>query len=105
MKLTRTIVKNQGEVTNMKKGNLYTFIMDYLGGTYISQVDAENAEQAMEAWIKTLVVEEVEHFSETDRKKIIRVGFHEDEPGLLTGIKNVWHFTVETKKGFAHIMF
>ena len=79
--------------------------MDYLGGTYSSQVQAESKEQAMQVWIDNLKVEEIKGFTEQDRKNVITAGFNENDPCMLTGIVNTWHFIFRTKKGTAFINF
>ena len=58
---------------------LYTFIMEYLGGTYISQVK--------------------------DKQKIIKNDFEDEEAVLIKGIKNTWHFSIRTKKGIGFVNF
>ena len=40
--------------------NLYTFIMNYRGGTYISQHLAENINQVIELWVDNLNYENIE---------------------------------------------
>ena len=79
--------------------------MDYLGGTYISQFECENKEQAMSLWIQNLEIEQIERFSQKDKEKIIKKGFLDDDPGELTGIHNVWHFIVDTKEGTGFVNF
>ncbi|MDB5014270.1 MAG: hypothetical protein JWQ25_2472 [Daejeonella sp.] len=79
--------------------------MDYLGGTYISQVESQDKEQAMMRWIEKLEVDQVDGFSHEDRDEIIKKGFEEDDPSPLNGLSNVWHFLVDTKKGSAYVNF
>ncbi|BAU53043.1 hypothetical protein [Mucilaginibacter gotjawali] len=85
--------------------HLFTFLMDYLGGTYISQVECENKEQAMKLWIQSLQIDQIEGFSERDKENIISVGFLEDDPTKLDGLCNVWHFIIETKEGDGFVNF
>lgn len=84
---------------------LYTFIMDYLGGTYISQVKAKNTTIAMHEWIANLSVKEIKGFTEKDKKIIIETDLEDEKPILIDGIKNTWHFLVTTKKGIGYINF
>jgi hypothetical protein len=84
---------------------VYTFIMDYLGGTYISQIEANDIKNAMHKWIKDLLVEEIEGFTENDRRRIIEDNFIDEEPTLLNGLSNTWHFLVLTKKGTGFVNF
>ena len=82
---------------------LFTFIMAYLGGTYISQVEATDEEQARDIWIRNLKIEEIEFFTANDQENIIKEKFVDDDLALIEGMKNVWFFMVETKNGFGHI--
>lgn len=82
---------------------LFTFIMEYLGGTYISQVQAIDKEQARDFWIRSLKVEEIEYFTISDKEDIIEENFVDDDIVLIKGMKNVWFFMVETKKGCGHV--
>jgi hypothetical protein len=84
--------------------NLYTFIMDYKGGTYISQAEAANEQEAIIRWIEKLDTTQVKGFSKSDKRKIIELGFSDDDRATpITGMQNVWYFNVRTKKGFAGI--
>jgi hypothetical protein len=84
---------------------VYTFIMEYLGGTYISQVNANDGSIAMRIWINNLLVPEIEGFTEKDKQRIIENDFVDEEAILIDGLKNTWHFLVKTKKGVGHVNF
>lgn len=84
---------------------LYTFIMNYLGGTYVSQVIAPDPESGMRFWIKKLNTKDIEGFSENDKQKLIQEDFVNEEPVLLTGLDNVWHFLILTEKGTGFVYF
>ena len=73
--------------------------MDYLGGTYISQVEAINKEQARDLWIKKLELKEIKSFTMQDQEKILKHGFPDEDITPLKGVKSVWCFLVNTKKG------
>jgi hypothetical protein len=73
--------------------------MEYLEGTYISQVNANNIGKAMMPWIQNLKTEEIKGFSSSDKKKLINDNFSDEVPVLIRGMKNVWHFLIITKKG------
>lgn len=77
----------------------YTFIMDYLGGTYISQVETINKEQAREVWIKKQEINEIESFTIQDKEEILKPNFPDEDITPLKGIKSGWFFLVKTKKG------
>jgi hypothetical protein len=73
--------------------------MEYLEGTYISQVNANNIRKAMTLWIQNLETEEIKGFSNSDKQKLINDNFSDEAPVLIRGMKNVWHFLIITKKG------
>lgn len=82
---------------------IYTFVMDYLGGTYISQVEAVNKEQARKIWIKKLEVKEIESFTIQDKEEILKHNFSDEDIIPLKEIKSVWFFRVETKNGNGYV--
>jgi uncharacterized protein YacL (UPF0231 family) len=83
----------------------YTFIMDYLGGTYISQVKASSNREAIGKWLRDLKIEEIEKFTKEDQESLIKSGFEDEEPVLITGMKNVWNTNVRTRKGLGYVHF
>ena len=87
--------------------SLYTFIMNYLEGTYIHQVNAENEYDAMRIWLETLSIEEIKGFTEIQRQKLIQENFEDEFPALFSGCRNVWCFglRVSAKKNLALINF
>jgi len=84
---------------------LYTFVMQYLEGTYISQVLATNKRDAMFKWIENLDISEIDKFSSLDKNEIIMSEFIDENPILLKGLKNVWFFMVKTKNGEGYVNF
>lgn len=50
---------------------LYTFIADYDGGTYISQVAAENPTAALAAWAQHLQVDAIKGFGPGSKARLI----------------------------------
>ncbi len=100
MKQGRIIIKKRKAAT---KEYLFTFIMNYLGGTYIEQVVASNELEAMHAWIKQLKTSEIKGFAVIDKKRIIRDNFDDEIPVAINTTKNVWFCLVDTKKGYGHI--
>lgn len=100
MRQEKTIVKRQKGATRMQ---LFTFIMNYLGGTYIDQVVASNETEAMRVWIKQLDSSEIKGFSALDKKRIINNNFDDEIPVSIKGVKNVWFCLIDTKKGYGHV--
>jgi hypothetical protein len=66
----------------------YTFIVEYRGGTYISQYDAANLKNSLNLWAENL---DLKYFSKAKKAKIIIETKNEDLfPVELIGIKNAW---------------
>ena len=85
--------------------DLYTFIMEYLGGTYISQVEAINHKEAMKIWLDNLKWQEIENFTLNDKLSLIKENFVDEEPMLIEGLKNTWCFLIQTKKGTGFVNY
>ncbi len=100
MKQEKIIVKKQKGVT---KDELFTFIMNYFGGTYIEQVVASNEIDAMHLWIQCLKISEIKGFSILDQKRIIKNNFDDEIPVPIKRMRNVWFCLVNTKKGYGHV--
>lgn len=83
----------------------YTFILDYLGGTYLAQVEAENIQQATHTWVESLNIDEIKDFTKQDQDKIIEKGFVDEEPTPINGMQNVWCFLINTGKGTGLVNF
>jgi hypothetical protein len=85
---------------------LFTFIMEYLGGTYISQVEARDQKQARDIWIRNLEVKEIESFTIKDKEDIIKENFSDEDIVLIKGMKSVWFFMIKTKidNGYVNII-
>jgi hypothetical protein len=72
---------------------LFTIIMELDGGTYISQVRADDEWNALLNWPGQLKVEEIKGIGEKMRQRIIRELEQEPErnqPVLLSDSVNVW---------------
>jgi hypothetical protein len=82
---------------------LYTFIMEYLGGTYISQIEATSRENARDVWINTLKIEEIDGFTILDKENIIKENFIDNDIAPINETKSVWFFMVNAKKGNGYV--
>ncbi len=101
MKQEKIIVKEQ-KGGRMK---LYTFLMQYGGGTYIEQVHASDETNAMRIWLKQLNVGTIKGFTEKNREKLIKNDFVDEEPVLIEGCLNIWCFGIRIKKELALVNF
>ena len=71
--------------------DLYTFIMEYKGGTYISQVEAHNLYEARKIWAGELNTSEIQYFGPKAKTQLIeQMNDPENEPVELEGLTNVW---------------
>ena len=72
----------------MKK---FTFIAEYKGGTYISQYEALNLEEALLLWADNL---DLQYFTEKVKTRIRHVVRDKEFPPIaLDSIENVWCFS------------
>lgn len=79
---------------------LFTFIADYKGGTYVSQVKANSSEEAVIVWAKELDTAAVAEFKSKFKTKLIKQLQQQIEgiaPVLLDGLKNAWCISVFIK--------
>lgn len=85
--------------------HLYTFIIEFLGGTYISQVMALDEKHAMRSWLQNLNVIDIQGLTLNDKTEALTDNFSDEDPILIDGLLNVWHFNLRTQKGIAFINF
>lgn len=68
---------------------LYTFFLEYKGGTYISQVRARSTTLAMKAWAGKFVELKVPGLGTTTKHALAeKIG--RDVPTALDGLKGTW---------------
>ena len=68
---------------------LYTFIMDYRGGTYVAQVRARSVQAAARRWASTLEPADVALFGPAAKRQLI-VQIAADTPTPLAGLVGAW---------------
>lgn len=98
MKQEKTTVEMQKEID---KNSLYSIIMYYQGGTYISQVKAKEIKDALILWIKNLDVSAIENFSNEDKKELQNLVI-EETPCLIDGMENIWYADFLLGKNYMH---
>ncbi|RFM36231.1 hypothetical protein [Chitinophaga silvisoli] len=99
MKLVKITAKEQKEVINLYIMELYTFLMQFRGGTYISQVESKNLSEATTLWVKQLKIEEIKHLGEKGQIEMIKEA-ENFELFALKSLKNIWFFCFGIKAGF-----
>ena len=80
----------------------YTFIMDYAGGTYISQVKAPSEKSACLKWAKNLEVSQIQGLGLKGQEFLIQQ-MKEEGPGPLDGTLNAWCTSAIIRGKFALI--
>ena len=78
--------------------DLFSFIMTYRGGTYISQELAKDLETAKSKWVDNLIIREIKYFGMTMQKEL-KKEIGEDESILIRGMKNLWINCYKIKGG------
>ncbi|MEZ4799621.1 MAG: hypothetical protein R2809_07590 [Flavobacteriales bacterium] len=91
MKQEKIIAK---KIKGTDDGSLYTFIMEFKGGTYISQVIADNEEKACNQWAESLNIDEIEGFG-IRAKQALFVELKNEEATPIMNNKNIWMMGVD----------
>lgn len=81
---------------------LYTFIMNYGGGIYTSQVRARSVKAAARKWAETFDPKPVTGFGNTGKRQLIE-RIDEDDPTALTGVIRVWYMSALVRNQLASI--
>jgi hypothetical protein len=71
---------------------LFTFILEYRGGTYASQVRAPSLRRAAAAWAAGLDTNSIRGAGPAARRQL-REEISADEPVALAGLTGVWCYT------------
>jgi hypothetical protein len=80
----------------MSHEKLYTMLLEYNGGTYVSQVSGNTVGVAIKKWAKAVTNQDLENWGLT-RTEV--TGLTNDNPLPLVGCSNVWCLTDSAKKG------
>jgi hypothetical protein len=68
---------------------LYTFFLEYKGGTYISQVHARSSPLATRAWARKFLEMKVPGLGARSKSDLVEKILG-DAPTALDGLKNIW---------------
>nr|WP_299417086.1 hypothetical protein [uncultured Emticicia sp.] len=79
--------------------NIYTFIMEFRGGTYINQVSANNIEESINVWSNQLDISQIAHFGQKAKENLIK-SISNEMVTELNSVKNVWFFCITINVGF-----
>jgi len=70
--------------------HLYTLILDYQGGTYVSQMTGDSPEHAFFKWLEQLDLDMLGVKYDTHDSILKDIEYLEDRPVQLSGLRNVW---------------
>jgi hypothetical protein len=77
--------------------SLFTVILEFGGGTYISQVNAQGPSEALTGWITAQSDTDLS-FWKLDRTELTKL-FAEDSPHALDGLQNTWCVSASLANG------
>lgn len=88
--------------------NLFTFVMDFRGGTYVSQVSAKSLEHSLTEWTKNLQTQlhEIQFLGTKSLAEFENQLTTETllvKPSVLNGLKNTWFIHLTSKMGSANV--
>jgi hypothetical protein len=84
---------------------LFTIVMDYCGGTYVSQVEETSPIAALRVWATRLEVIDIWNFDEGTKQELL-TEVHDDDtlqPVPLRGLVNAWYTSFSLKPGSASV--
>jgi hypothetical protein len=90
----------------MAEDKLYTFHVDFRGGTYCTQVNAKKLDESLSKWIEKIKIEknEIKYLGDKIIKQLEdEIRNPDNKPVLLTGLINVWCTFYSTRKGIFDI--
>ncbi len=70
--------------------NLYTVVVDYRGGTYVSQARASSVASGIDKCLRNWISNIGNDIIDATHIEEIIDSFQQDEPALLEGLSNVW---------------
>jgi hypothetical protein len=83
----------------------FTIVLDYRGGTYVSQCSAKSPADAFRQWVTSDALDEVEQLGPGRRREIAeRVRDELRPPVPLTGLVNVWCTGLPIPGGLVNII-
>lgn len=84
----------------------FTFIANFRGGTYCTQVQAADVYKSIPEWIRKIKKEQdqIQYLGNKIIEELKKEAKDENnEPVLLNGLQNVWFISYSTTKGSFHI--
>jgi hypothetical protein len=69
--------------------SIFTFILEYSGGTYIKQLEADGVKRARDLWAERIDLNQVHGLTQKSASDF-RELFTSNDVVLLDGLRNVW---------------
>jgi len=84
---------------------LFTFLMEFEGGTYLSQIRATSAEAALEKWVHGLDVKKIEGMTAAIKRQFVE-WLPEARPVAVDGLKSAWcsGFVSRSRSALVHFI-
>lgn len=84
---------------------LFTLLMEFKGGTYLSQLRAPSPDDALEKWARGLEVKNVEGMTGAIKRQFVE-WLPEARPAAVDGLKSTWSagFVASTSSALVHIV-
>lgn len=84
--------------------DIYTFIAEYKGGTYISQMHGTSIGEACSAWGQYMSErDDIPLKNKASFAEILQSDLAEIPPACLDDTPNVWYFLADAGKGYVHV--
>ena len=83
---------------------LYTFIMEYGGGTYVSQLRAASPQAAVGRWARELPTDEIPDFGPASKARLVRE-VEAEALAPVENLSNVWCVAALIRGNLALINF
>jgi hypothetical protein len=87
------MVRLRGEVKRLASSKLimplYTFFLDYKGGTYISQIRAASPSKATEAWARKLKRMTIQGMGDKSKERLAQE-LSDEVPIPIDGLERTW---------------
>ena len=85
--------------------NLFTFVLDFDGGTYISQFRGHDRSEACEKWVEGMDISAIRSVAKITRSELRREVDIREAVGI-EGMTNVWclSFVVKKKLGLLNVV-